>query len=147
MKYKVHLFPVVHLPAVEIEAKNQKQALEKADKLFRGDENRETLIKTSGEYADEVVSYLVDEVGDKEYKNSRWYTEDFQPLWDRDGRAKSDTVFVVNEREIELLQYAVSFLLSNLDAAEDALDVEIPEVEIKDLENRIYTATIQKVKK
>lgn len=53
---------------------------------------------------------------------------------------------MVNEREVELLQYAISFLLSNLDAAEDALDIEIPEVEIKDLENRIFTVDFEKVK-
>jgi hypothetical protein len=45
---------------------------------------------------------------------------------------------VFTKEEIELLQYAVSFLTANLPEAEDALDVSLDEGDIKALETKLY---------
>jgi nicotinate-nucleotide pyrophosphorylase len=81
-KYKVHLFPVVHLPAIEVEADNQEDALTKADEIWfdkMSSEERAEAIK-QGEYSEELKQYLVDEVGDKEHEKSTWYMKDHEPF-------------------------------------------------------------------
>ena len=69
-KYNVHAYAVVRVPIKDVEAGSQKEAIDKvADEtdfyalLGRGDM----------EFAEDFDSFLVDEVGDEEYKKSRWY--------------------------------------------------------------------------
>lgn len=67
--YRVHLYAVVRVPVEVPSASSQLNAIEKAEASV--DLCREF---TRGEYADEVVGALVDEVGDSdEYLNSRNY--------------------------------------------------------------------------
>lgn len=78
--YDVHLYAVVRMKVVGIEAESQVDAIRLAEKEVTY-EQRETLFNHSGgmtkleytEYAEEVIHYLVDEQGDEEYQNSRWY--------------------------------------------------------------------------
>ncbi len=68
MKYRVHIYPIVRM-AVEVEAENQLEALKKADETdlsLWADARRI-------EFADDIDGYLVDEVGDEGFANSRWY--------------------------------------------------------------------------
>lgn len=65
-KYRVHVMAVIRVP-FEVEAKGQVEAAEKAADMTWGSGN------LTGEFADEITSFLVDEVGDEEYDRSRWY--------------------------------------------------------------------------
>lgn len=76
MKYRVHIYAVCRR-LVEVEADSQEHAVCQANEM-----DMEELFNTHGwlsdgeqnpEYADEVQDFLVDEVGDTEYKNTnRW---------------------------------------------------------------------------
>lgn len=70
MKYRVHVFAVVRT-AVEVEAKSQEDAAEKAASNI--DINSE-LAQCACEDAEEIAYVLVDEEGDEQYNNSTFYT-------------------------------------------------------------------------
>lgn len=74
MKYDVHIYAVYRVKVANVEATDQKQAclnaLAQTDLDFSIPAPRGVRIV---EYADEVNGFLVDEVGDEEYKNSRYY--------------------------------------------------------------------------
>jgi hypothetical protein len=90
MRYYVHLFAVVRVKMVNIEATSQREAIEKAEKhadLSRqfnwespqytatgggGDGGTDPYIDDA-EFAEEVTHVLVDEEGDTQYTNSTWY--------------------------------------------------------------------------
>lgn len=69
--YRVHLYAVIRVPVNVPDALSQLDAIEKAEESV----NLERDWK-DGEYADEVVGVLVDEVGDGEYMNTRNYVAD-----------------------------------------------------------------------
>jgi hypothetical protein len=74
-KYDVHMYAVVRIKLESIEAESQLAAIAKAEEK-RCDIDH---LLRSGEFAKEIQCYLVDETGDEEYNNSRYYTGDADP--------------------------------------------------------------------
>ena len=82
MKYDVHIFAIVRVKRVAVEADSQVEAIKKAEadtdlnQLFNrgGDGDMNT------EYTDDIDCFHVDEQGDTEYENSTWYDKDYSPL-------------------------------------------------------------------
>ncbi len=76
MKYNVSIFAIVRVKVVDVEADNQKGAIEEAEKSIDlysmfvriGDDKVEYV-----EYADDIDGFVVDEVGDEEYAKSGHY--------------------------------------------------------------------------
>lgn len=78
MDYEVHIFTVVRVTVCDVEADSQQQAVRSA--IDRVDLNKifdAKLPPDSGaqytEWAEEDAYYLVDEVHDDDYANSRWW--------------------------------------------------------------------------
>ena len=71
MKYRVHLYCVVRVP-MDVEADGQIAAIQKAEELFHRDANH-NIHAHDAEYAEEINTALVDEVGDAEFERSRTY--------------------------------------------------------------------------
>ena len=80
MKYLVHLFPVVKLPGWVIEAGNHQRAIEQAQRIWDTAKDKQRQIEDFGQYADEISCFLVDEIGDEEHENSRYYDELGHPI-------------------------------------------------------------------
>ena len=85
MKYHVHLYAVVRIKSTEVEGFTQLEAIAKAKNKIEPLLDNGYLFNTPGnpaagvehvEYAEEVVNYLVDEVGDDGYTQSLWYKPD-----------------------------------------------------------------------
>jgi hypothetical protein len=86
MKYNVHLFAVVRVKAVDIEAESQTEAIQKGrEHILKacGDDLRGVLYENPGipgiehaEFNEEFDGYLVDEQGDDGYNRSRYYMPD-----------------------------------------------------------------------
>lgn len=83
-KYSVLIEVAVGVRFHDIEAESQQAAIDKAEELAHFDA---LFNETHGwgpikhtQYQDHVSAYLVDEVGDEEFENSRWYDSDRQPL-------------------------------------------------------------------
>ena len=72
MKYNVHIYAVVRLKVENIEADTHRDAicsaLESVD-FYREFEGKRT------EYAEDITSYVVDEVGDESYEHTRTYLD------------------------------------------------------------------------
>ena len=83
-QYRVHMYTVVRVPIV-VMAENQLDAIKKTDKIdlhriIDGYVGYEVCDQV--EFADEVNGFLVDEVGDEEYENSRYYNlEDLEETY------------------------------------------------------------------
>lgn len=83
MKYKVHVYATVRVPVI-VEASNQVEAIEIAQQdvdlegIFSGLQTgqEDDTVCLACEYADEVTSFLVDEIGDKEYEHTTAYKAD-----------------------------------------------------------------------
>ena len=76
MKYDVHIFAVVRVKVEDVEADSQEEACKKAEQktdLYRLFESFSPACRCDMEYAEEIQHFLVDEVGDTEYDNSRRY--------------------------------------------------------------------------
>jgi hypothetical protein len=86
MKYNVHVYGIVRVKVFNVEAENQEAATQLAyamavpvlegmpEDCQAGDlEGGECVAEFAG-YSDEVIGFLVDEVGDTEYAHSRDYT-------------------------------------------------------------------------
>lgn len=80
MRYHVHLYVQVRVKTIAIDADSQTDAIEKAEKLTEGRSRffsfgASPVLEAEGiehiEDADETVEYLVDEVGDEEFNESR----------------------------------------------------------------------------
>jgi hypothetical protein len=74
MMYDVHIFAVVLLKVESIEADTQKDAIWKALEsvdLYNQFEGPHT------EYAEEIVRYVVDEVGEDEYSHTQTYLDKY----------------------------------------------------------------------
>jgi hypothetical protein len=74
-KYNVHVFAVVRVAIKGVEAANQVEAIKQAEACV--DFNALLDRGPDCEYAEQVDSYAVDEVGDEEYLNSRYYNPDY----------------------------------------------------------------------
>ena len=74
-QYNVHIFVVVRVKVPSVEAENQKEAMSKAEERvgLRAFDNVQIPGATEVEYADEILSYLVEGVGDEAYEHSRRY--------------------------------------------------------------------------
>lgn len=86
-KFDVHVFAVVRVKVVNIEAGSHAEAIELAEKkvwdccrLFDGEyhvpEHRVGIASTELADGEAPTSYLVDEQGDVEYERSKWYNSD-----------------------------------------------------------------------
>jgi hypothetical protein len=71
MKYDVHIYAVVRVKIEAVEADSQVAAIQEAQKGL----DLEEAVR-SGEYAEEITGFLVDEVGDENYSQSRAYQAD-----------------------------------------------------------------------
>lgn len=72
MKYNVHIYPIVRVKVCDIEADSQKEAI----KLAETQVNLYRLFDADGpevEYAEGIDGFLVDEVGDSDFRRSTWY--------------------------------------------------------------------------
>lgn len=88
-KYNVHLYAVVRVLVKDVDASNQTSAMNKARKKVWNDlydvfssppgrgEFQDRGINQI-EFAEEIEGYLVDEVGDEEYKNSHFYDKEMR---------------------------------------------------------------------
>lgn len=77
LRYDVHIFATVRVKVPDVEAETQEEAIKKAKESV----DFESLLSNIGGYetesADEIGYYLVDEAGDKEHNNTRWYSGQF----------------------------------------------------------------------
>ena len=134
--YRVHLYAVVRVPVEICEASSQLEAIQKAESQT----NLHTAFR-SGEYAEDVVSVLVDEVGDEEYLKSTTYLLDNKSgIWKPEHSA---------ELEVNLqtdLQRASALLvqIQQLKQLQDEVDV-ILSTHAKLLMDRITTASADQI--
>lgn len=95
MKYRVHIYAVVRTP-VEVEAASQAEAVEIADKTDLNFLSQDTVPEV--EFADQILDFLVDEVGDDEYRNTK--------LWeigpDDKPRVKQEEANLSPKREVKI---------------------------------------------
>ena len=74
MKYEVHIYAIVRVKVVDVEAESQQEAIRNAEArcdlyaLFQQNDR-----EPNTEYAEDIDGFLVDEVGDEEHEHSRWY--------------------------------------------------------------------------
>ena len=70
-KFEVHVYAIVRVKVENVEANTAQEATGKAEEsldlneMFNGIPN--------AEYADDVDGFLVDEVGDDQHANSKWF--------------------------------------------------------------------------
>ena len=77
MKYNVHMYTVVRVKILDVEANSQEEAI----KRVRDHVNLNDLLNRSHplsnvehvEFVDEITGYLVDEQGDQKHERSRFY--------------------------------------------------------------------------
>jgi len=135
-KYDVHIYAVTRVKVAGVEAARQKQAIVKAEKKVDLhsvlDGGAFGLNIESIEYAEEIVGFMVDEVGDEFYTKSNQY--------DGDGELKYTNVplprFVVpssnvNKELLDALKKANRYLIlvagENEDPGAAYLSLEIEE--------------------
>lgn len=68
-RYRVHLYAVVRVP-IEVVATSQTDAIVAAEEAFEKDTDN---FLYRGEFADDITSALVDEVGDDQYELTQLY--------------------------------------------------------------------------
>ena len=77
MKYNVHVYVIVCVKVLDIEAKNQREAIKRVhDHVNLNDLLNRTHPLSNVkhvEFGDEITGYLVDEQGDEEHERSRFY--------------------------------------------------------------------------
>ena len=77
MKYKVHIYAIVRVKVLDVEANSQEEAITRV----RDHVNLNDLLNRTHplsnvehvEFADEITGYLVDEQGDQKHERSRFY--------------------------------------------------------------------------
>jgi hypothetical protein len=72
--YTERIFAIVRVNLFNVEAANHLQAIEKAEEMV----DLDALLTrgTSQEFAEDIDCYCLDEVGDEEFTNTRWYEKD-----------------------------------------------------------------------
>jgi len=73
-KHNVHIYAIVRVKVCDIEAESHADAIQKAEVLV--DLNALFNKGADQEFADDIDCFLVDEIGDEDYGNSRWYEKD-----------------------------------------------------------------------
>jgi hypothetical protein len=73
-KHNVHIYAIVRVKVCDIEAESHADAIQKAEVLV--DLNDLFNKGADQEFADDIDCFLVDEIGDEDYRNSRWYEKD-----------------------------------------------------------------------
>ena len=77
MKYDVHVYVLVRVKVLDIDAKSQEEAIRRVhDHVNQSDLlNRSYPLSNAErvEFVDEITEYLVDEHGDEEHERSRFY--------------------------------------------------------------------------
>lgn len=95
-QYFVHIYHVVR-SKVSIEAEDHQDAMRKADECIPNIDSSHVPFEAESQFqghgtvhhtesAEEVVGYLVDEVGDEEYSKTLSYEEDYSPSPSGEGR-------------------------------------------------------------
>ena len=113
MKYNVHLYRTVRVKICGIEADNHPDAIEKAEEEFHKHFQPSSFANHVGSYvtedAEETTCFLVDEEGDEEYENTRWYCADGKT--DADGRcvmcARNTEEALLQKQTIEIGCYGI----------------------------------------
>jgi hypothetical protein len=78
-KYVVHIFTQVRVKVCQVEASDHAEAIKKAERevdfhaLFLSERHGHGACETEWAESQTTDEYLVDEVGDEEYRQSRWY--------------------------------------------------------------------------
>ena len=94
--YHVHAFALVRVRIPNIQAKNQKQAIRKATdqldwyRLFEIAPKDPTA--SDIEFGEEFSHFLVDEDGDTEFKQSKWYMDSYHDQVSKRMRKAHDCV-------------------------------------------------------
>jgi len=73
-KHNVHIYAIVRVKVCDIEAESHADAIQKAEVLV--DLNALFNKGADQKFADDIDCFLVDEIGDEDYRNSRWYEKD-----------------------------------------------------------------------
>ena len=79
MKYTVHIYPIVRVTVLDVEAENQTDAIDIAEKsidLHSLLDNRDGSI----EYSEDIDCFHVDQENDPEYLESTWYDKHNVPM-------------------------------------------------------------------
>ena len=77
--YHVHIFAVVRVRVAGITAPSHQAAAEQAHQQVPTFQQR--FHGSDCDYADEISHYLVDVAGDEDFRNSRWFYSQDQPLF------------------------------------------------------------------
>jgi len=72
-QYHVHIYPVVRVKVANVQAENHAEAIKKAETMV---DLHQMFLGSGFESADDIDCFLVDDVGDEEFANSRWYGKD-----------------------------------------------------------------------
>jgi hypothetical protein len=72
-QHNVHIFAVVRVKVSNVQAENHAEAIRKAETMV---DLHQMFLGSDSEFADDVDCFLVDDVGDEEFANSRWYGKD-----------------------------------------------------------------------
>ena len=104
-RYDVHLFPVIHLKVPATEAVSPRAAIELALQRTLPD-LPDRLGQMGAGYCEEMSHFLVDVAGDAEFRQSRWFYSQDEPLlanlrrliaWDRAGRPAEELEQILSE--------------------------------------------------
>ena len=76
--YNVHMFTVVRVKVVNVEAENHIEAMEKVDKQVDFNSMFRDVARNETEWGEEHSHVLIDEVGDDQYEKSTWYNGDLK---------------------------------------------------------------------
>ncbi len=71
-RYRVHVFPVIHIPLEEIEADSPQQAI---DQVLARTDVYAACQQAGHEFNEDVVCYLVDEITAGECRASQWFQD------------------------------------------------------------------------
>ena len=86
MKYNVHVYVIVRVKVLDIEAKNQREAIKRVpDHVNLNDLMNRTHPLSNVEHVefeDEITGHLVDEHGDEIHERSRFYEEGIEKTYE-----------------------------------------------------------------
>lgn len=79
MKYNVHIYAVVRIKYVNVEAGTMEDAIKNALDMADLERDWRTASPDYAEFADDVTGYLVDEVGDDEFEHTVAFDQNMIP--------------------------------------------------------------------
>ena len=102
MRYNVHIFAIVRVKVPDVEAGSHQDAIKKAVECTNLNDVFDLVSPVPGvehtEYGEEISHYLVDELGDEEYRHSTFYHDAHQQ--EVISNDKSDGVQVYEEEQM-----------------------------------------------